>query len=117
MLILSNVVDNRFEKYGSKVAFLDKDGTSNYNEITYKEVKDKINFLGTILLNKFNLKDKKIAVIGENSYRWYITYMATICGVGVIVPLDKELPANEIINLVKRSNTKCIVYSSRNFKR
>ena len=39
--------------------------------------------------------------------------MATICGVGVIVPLDKELPANEILNLVKRSNTKCIVYSSR----
>lgn len=110
---LKDVVDNRFEKYGSKVAFLEKDGTSKYNEITYKEVKDKINFLGTIFLNKFNLKDKKIAVIGENSYRWYITYMATICGVGVIVPLDKELPANEILNLVKRSNTKCIVYSSR----
>lgn len=110
---LKEVVDNKFEKYGESVAFLDKDGTSNYKEITYKNLKEKINALGTVLLEKFNLKDKKIAVIGENSYRWYISYMATICGVGVIVPLDRELPANEILNLVKRADVRCIIYSSR----
>lgn len=110
---LKEVVDNKFEKYGERVAFLDKDGTSNYKEITYKNLKEKINALGTVLLEKFNLKDKKIAVIGENSYRWYISYMATICGVGVIVPLDRELPANEILNLVKRADVRCIIYSSR----
>ncbi len=110
---LKEVVDNKFEKYGERVAFLDKDGTSNYKEITYKDLKEKINALGTVLLEKFNLKDKKIAVIGENSYRWYISYMATICGVGVIVPLDRELPANEILNLVKRADVRCIIYSSR----
>lgn len=110
---LKDVVDNRFEKFNDKIAFLDKDGTSNYKEITYLMLKEKINSLGTVLLEKFNLKDKKIAVIGENSYRWYISYMATICGVGIIVPLDKELPANEILNLVKRSDAKCIIYSSR----
>lgn len=113
MASLKEVVDRKFEKYGKKVAFLDKDGTSKYNEITYKDLKEKINSLGTVLLEKFNLKDKKIAVIGENSYRWYISYMATICGVGVIVPLDRELPANEILNLVKRAGVKCIIYSSR----
>ena len=52
------------------------------------------------MLKKLNLKDEKIAVIGENSYRWYVTYMAVVCGVGIIVPLDKELPANEILNLL-----------------
>lgn len=113
MASLKEVVDRKFEKYGKKVAFLDKDGTSKYNEITYKDLKEKINSLGTVLLEKFNLKDKKIAVIGENSYRWYISYMATICGVGVIVPLDRELPANEILNLVRRAGVKCIIYSSR----
>lgn len=113
MASLKEVVDRKFEKYGKKVAFLDKDGTSKYNEITYKDLKEKINSLGTVLIEKFNLKDKKIAVIGENSYRWYISYMVTICGVGVIVPLDRELPANEILNLVKRAGVKCIIYSSR----
>lgn len=113
MTSLKEVVDRKFEKYGKKVAFLDKDGTSKYNEITYKDLKEKINSLGTVLLEKFNLKDKKIAVIGENSYRWYISYMATICGAGVIVPLDRELPANEILNLVRRAGVKCIIYSSR----
>ncbi len=110
---LKDVVDKRFEKFGEKVAFLEKDGTPEYKEITYQKVREDIFSLGTILLEKFHLKGEKIAVIGENSTRWYITYMATICGVGIIVPLDKELPANEILNLLERSEAKCIVYSSR----
>ncbi|MDO4283357.1 MAG: AMP-binding protein [Clostridia bacterium] len=110
---LKDVVNDRFEKFNDRIAFLDKDGSSNYKEITYIDLKGKINSFGTVLLEKFHLNGKKIAVIGENSYRWYITYMATICGVGIIVPLDKELPSNEILNLIKRSDAKCIVYSSR----
>ena len=39
--------------------------------------------------------------------------MAVVCGVGVIVPLDKELPSNEILNLIQRSGAKAICYSSR----
>ena len=65
------------------------------------------------MLKELGLKNKKIAVIGENSYRWFVTYMAVVCGVGVIVPLDKELPQNEILNLLQRSDSRCIVYSSR----
>lgn len=113
MTSLKEVVDHKFEKYGEKIAFLDKDRTVNYKKITYRGLKEKINSLGTVLLEKFNLKDKKIAVIGENSYRWYISYMATICGVGVIVPLDRELPLDEILNLIKRADVKCLIYSSR----
>ncbi len=110
---LKDVVDKKFEKYGNRIAFSEKDGTKEYKEITYSKVREDINSLGTILLEKFNLKDEKIIVIGENSYRWYVTYMATICGVGIIVPLDKDLPANEILNLINRSEAKCIVYSNR----
>lgn len=110
---LKDVVNHRFEKFGDRIAFLEKDGTSKYQEISYKKVKEDINSLGTILLKNFHLKGQKIAVIGENSYRWYVSYMATICGVGIIVPLDKELPANEILNLIERSDAKCIIYSSR----
>ena len=65
------------------------------------------------MLEKFNLKGEKIAVIWENSSKWYETYLAVVCGVGIIVPLDKELPANEVLNLLKRADVKCIVYSTR----
>lgn len=111
---LKDIINIKCDMYKDRVAFLEKDGKHpEYQEITYSKVKEDVNGLGTIMLEKLKLKDKKVAVIGENSYRWYVTYMAVVCGVGIIVPLDKELPADEILNLLKRSNSNCIVYSSR----
>ena len=111
---LKDLLNVRFDKYADKAAFIEKtDGSKDFNKILYKEVKENINALGTIMLEKFNLKGEKIAVIGENSSKWYETYLAVVCGVGIIVPLDKELPANEVLNLLKRSKAKCIVYSTR----
>ena len=111
---LKDLLNIRFDKYGDKTAIIEKpDNSSVFKYISYKKLKEDINGLGTILLKKFNLKDEKIAVIGENSSKWYETYVAVAAGVGIIVPLDKELPANEILNLLKRSKAKCIVYSTR----
>lgn len=111
---LKDIVNIRFDLFPNKVAFIEKDSNSkDFNEIKYKEVKNKINGLGTYLLNDLNLKGEKIAVIGENSSRWYISYMAIVCGVGIVVPLDKELPENEILSLLERSDAKAIIYSSR----
>ncbi len=111
---LKDLLNIRFDKFNDKTAIIEKtDDSREFKNISYKELKENINGLGTILLNKFNLKDQKIAVIGQNSSKWYETYLAVVCGVGIIVPLDKELPANEVLNLLKRSKAKCIVYSSR----
>ena len=111
---LKDIINIKCDMYKDRVAFLEKNGKSpEYQEIKYSQIKEDVNALGTIMLKKLGLKDEKIAVIGENSYKWYMTYMAVVCGVGIIVPLDKELPANEIKNLLDRSKAKCIVYSSR----
>lgn len=111
---LKDIININCDLYQDKVAFLEKeDGAKEFRKIKYSQVKEDVNALGTVMLKKLNLKDEKVAVIGENSYRWYATYMAVCCGVGIIVPLDKELPSNEIQNLLERSDAKCIVYSSR----
>ena len=111
---LKDIVNIRFVHFLDNVAFIEKEtNTKEFENITYKQVKEKINGLGTYLLNDLNLKGEKIAVIGENSSRWYISYMAVVCGVGIVVPLDKGLPENEILNLLKRSGAKAIIYSSR----
>ena len=97
-----------------KTAFIEKEaGKEKFENITYREVKNKINGLGTYMLNKLNINGEKIAVIGENSHKWYVTYMAVACGVGIIVPLDKGLPENEILSLIERSDVRAIVYSHR----
>ena len=111
---LKDIINIKCDEYKDKAAFLQKDEeTRKFFKISYAKLKDDINGLGTYMIKKLNLKDEKIAVMGENSYKWYEAYMATACGVGVSVPLDKELPDNEIVNLMKRSHAKCIVYSTR----
>ena len=111
---LKDIINIKCNEFKDKVAFMQKDPeTRKFFKISYFKLKEDINALGTYMIKKLNLKDAKVAVIGESSYKWYETYMAVACGVGVIVPLDKEFPNNEILNLMKRSNAKCIVYSSR----
>ncbi|MEG2348598.1 MAG: AMP-binding protein [Clostridia bacterium] len=113
MNTLKDLLTNSCEKYKNKVAFLEKDHeTQTFSEITYSTFKEDVISLGTALLQR-GFKGEKIVVIGENSYKWFTTYMAVTCGVGIIVPMDKELPSNEIVNLVNRSKAKVIVYSSK----
>ena len=80
---------------------------------TYKEFYDDVVGLGTALIKLLNQKDHRIVIIGENQYGWYASYMAVLCGAGLAVPIDKELPYNEIENLVKRSRATTIIYSPK----
>ena len=111
---LKDIINIRYDLVLDKTAFIEKEaGKEKFENITYREVKNKINGLGTYMLNKLNINGEKIAVIGENSHKWYVTYMAVACGVGIIVPLDKGLPENEILSLIERSDVRAIVYSHR----
>lgn len=109
---LKDIVNTRLDLNLDKTAFIqrnnDKEG---YKYIKYDEVKNSINALGTYLLDKLDLKGKKIALIGENSFEWYISFMAVICGVGIICPIDKNAIENDISQIVNESDIDCIIYS------
>jgi len=111
---LKDIILKKCTEYSSNVAFLEKNKiTKKFEEISYAKLKEDTMGLATALVKKYNLRGKKIAVIGENSYKWYVSYLAATTGVGIVVPLDKELPANEIENLLNRSKAGCIIYSSK----
>lgn len=84
-----------------------------YKTITYKEFGEDVLALGTALINVLNLKDKRVIIIGETQYGWYVSYMAMLCGVGIAVPTDRELPVNELENIVRRSKASAIIYSPK----
>jgi len=110
---IKDLLTQSAELYGTKIAYKIKDkDTQKYNSVTYSKLKKDVDSLGTSLIN-LGLKGKKIAVIGENSYEWVISYLATICGTGIVVPLDKMLPENEIKNLIKRAEISAIVFSDK----
>ncbi len=76
---------------------------------TYREVGTDTEALGNALLG-LGLADEKIAVIGENSYRWAISHLAIVNGVGVSVPLDRLLKQDEILSLLERGNVAAVIF-------
>ena len=110
---LKDMLKQTRELYGDRPAYVFKTGKSEeFKTITHKEFRDEINALGTTLI-KMGLKDKRIAVISENRYEWELAYLSISAGAGVVVPLDKALPENEIENLILRSQTEAIFYSKK----
>lgn len=108
---LKDMLNQSVELFADFPAFnLKKNG--EYHPVSYKQFKEHVDGLGTAFVD-MGLKDEKIAVIGENRYEWCATFLAVTNGVGVIVPLDKELPANEIEHLLVRSKAKAIVFSGK----
>ena len=110
---LKEMIVKSAELFGDKAAYLQKDKPGGtFCPITYRRFKDEMDALGTRLL-ELGLKGKKIAVIGESCYQWILTYFTTVNGVGVIVPLDKNLPKDELKSLIERSGASAIVYTKR----
>lgn len=108
---LREMITSSVELFGEKAAFLlKKEGSPEYVPVSYRQYKQDIDALGTALVD-LGLKDKRIAIISENRYEWNVAYLAILCGTGIAVPLDKELPANEIDNLIKRSEANAVIYS------
>ena len=109
---LKDMLNKSGEKYGEKIAYKIKIEKEKYKTFTHKEVRQMINSLGTKLID-MGLKDKRIAVIGENRYEWEIAYLSIVCGTGTVVPLDKSLPQNELEKVIERSGVEAIFYSGK----
>jgi long-chain acyl-CoA synthetase len=110
---IKDMLESSVRLYGDNIAFFVKDVIGGpYRGITYNQLKADVDALGTVLL-EMGLKDKKIAVIGENRYEWAVSYLAAVCGVGTVVPLDKELPENELNYLIQDAEVDCILFSHK----
>ncbi len=106
---IRELIETSAAEFGDRTAFVVKRNSENV-EITYKEVLENVKALSTFF-NAEGLKGCKIAVIGKNSYEWSLTYLAAVCGTGVIVPVDKDLKAPEIKNIISLSGAQAVMHS------
>lgn len=108
---LREMLEESAALYGENTAFYQKiDG--KYRGYSFNRFKNDVDALGTALAKKGFL-GKRVIVTGENSYLWCVSYMATVCGLGVIVPVDKEIPAEEIANIANISEASLVLYSRK----
>ena len=96
--------------YSDKLAL--EDLTNNLiAKVTYKQLHEYVIRFGKSLF-EIGLKERDhIAVISENRVQWSLTYLTTMCFNMVIVPIDKNLNQNEILNIIHESESKAIVFS------
>ena len=110
---IKDMIEKTGEKYADRPAYLFRtEEPGKLREITHREFRNQIKELGTRLID-LGLKDKRIAVIGENCYEWCVSYLAVVTGTGIVVPLDKALPENEIESLIIRSEVEAIFYTKK----
>lgn len=104
------------EKHAERDAFLlnTKQGVF---PVKYKKFKSDTDALSVALIEILNLRDKKIAICGKNSYEWCLSYMAVMSGVGVVVPTDKELSAEEIANILNMGKIDAVICDNQSAKK
>lgn len=112
---IKEIIYNSAKIYKDNVAFTIKHQNEKeikYQDITYKELLDDINALGTAMYLK-GAKNKRVAIIGKNRYEWIVTHLANLLGGIVSIPLDKDLQLEELENSLIRSKADYIVFDEK----
>ncbi len=108
---IKDILDIAVKEVPDRLAFRYKEN-AGITDVTYREFQNDTYYLGTAIM-ELGLNGKHIAVIGENSYKWLTVYLTVLKSSGVVVPIDKELPKDDIINVLDNSDSECLFYSKK----
>lgn len=96
-------------RYSTKTAFRDKkDGI--YQDISYARFASEAGALALVLKKRYNVQDR-VFIIGENSYRWALSYMALTLLGAVPVPVDSAIRARDFAEIAKDAGAKGVLYA------
>lgn len=96
--------------YKNKLAMEDLT-TYPISKLSYKELLDHVLRFGKGLENLGLKSGTHISLIGENRVQWGLAYLTALAFNHVIVPIDKNLSTNEILNIIHESDSEAIIFS------
>ena len=108
---IKQMLEMAVKEAGNKVAFKYKEN-NKVKEITFSEFEKDTEYLGTALAS-IKMHESNIAIVGENSYKWIVVYLTVLKSNGVFVPIDKELPLKDMLNVIDNSDSEVLFFSSR----
>ena len=103
------ILDSTEKKYGPEDAIRYKISKNEIESKSYTQLKEDSESFSNVLKN-LGEQGKHISVIGATSYPWLVTYFGTVDSGSVIVPLDVNLPAEDVCDLIDRSDSTVLVY-------
>lgn len=112
---LKDLLTHSERNFRSNTAFYLKDKGGAIYSLTYEKFKADCESMGTALICDLDAKGKNIGIFMANRYEWCVSYLAVAGGVGTVVPLDKELPCNELYNILEFAEIDIIITDSRGY--
>lgn len=95
-----------------KIAYKYRNAKQEIVEVTYKTFGEDVRALGSALA-ELGVDKEHIAIVAENSYNWINVYLSVLCSRGVYLPVDKELPPEDMFYVLNNGDAKILFYSKR----
>jgi len=91
------------------ISYKEKYTDKEVKKVSFPQWRDDVRHLGTALISA-GLREEKIAIVGENSYGWCCSFFAVMAIGSVTVPVDKELPSEDIDGIITTTGCKAVIY-------
>lgn len=95
---LQEFVSEIADLYGTRKAYRYFEGETVVDK-TFLELQRDVNAVASWMVGQ-NWRGRHIAVLGGSGYAWILTFLGTINSGNVVIPLDKMLSEEELLNLM-----------------
>lgn len=113
---LKELLNESCKKHRERTAFLLKDMGGAIYSVSYEQFENDVQSLGTALMSLYKTKSKNIGIFAANSYEWCCSFMAITSGTNTAVPLDKDLGAQELSNIIDFAEIDLIITDEKRVK-
>ncbi|MBR5833383.1 MAG: AMP-binding protein [Bacteroidales bacterium] len=91
------------------ISYKDKPSDKEVRKVTFTQWREDVRHLGTALISN-GLREENVAIVGENSYGWCCSFFGVMAIGSVTVPVDKELPAQDIDGIITTTGCKAVIF-------
>ncbi len=108
---MRSLVEEAAQNFPDSIAISYKENywDKEVRKVTFSQWRDDVRNLGTALISA-GLREEKIAIVGENSYGWCCSFFAVMAIGSVTVPVDKELPLDDIDGIITTTGCKAVIF-------
>ena len=108
---MRSLVEEAAQNFSDSIAISYKENywDKEVKKVTFLKWREDVRGLGTYLISK-GYRETNIAILGENSYGWCCSFFAVMAIGSVTVPVDKELPIEDIDGIITTTGTKVLIY-------
>ena len=91
------------------ISYKNKPSDKEVQKVTFTQWREDVRNLGTAFIAN-GLREQNIAIVGENSYGWCCSFFGVMAIGSVTVPVDKELPTDDINGIITTTGCKAVIF-------